>query len=322
MENQTCLVEEYTIQQPSTVGVIVKGIENIKYAEKIKGTANGVYLMKGLREDMIAVFKPIQEEIFYSVGKKKGYKADREVAAFILDHPAQEGGERFGRVPPTSFARARYTNGETTDSESGSLQQYVQNQEWKQRPEVFAIDDVQRLSLIDVRFGNNDRHNGNILNSNTNGGRLIPIDHGECFPKCIMWWNNYSFIWTTWAQAAFPYPYYMVDYVKSLDVKNDLNTLKENGIELGERSEYIYKVQNKVLQAGVLGGYTPKDIGKFMTKVYRRKKEKAPRTIIDVMNCMSGIPEAWSVEESQALELVHEKTTSALDYNRRYVSSL
>ena len=117
----------------------------------------------------------------------------------------------------------------------------------------------------------------------------------------------------------------MVEYVKSLDVKNDLNTLKENGIELGERSErseFIYKVQNKVLQAGVLGGYTPKDIGKFMAKVYSSEKKKAPRTIIDVMNCMSGIPEAWSVEESQALELVHEKTTSALDYNRRYVSSL
>lgn len=180
MENKTCMVEE--VQQPSTIGVIVKGIDNIKYAEKIKGTSNGTYLMKGLREEMIAVFKPIQEETFYRAGKKKGYKANREVAAFILDHPAQEGGEGFGRVPPTSFARARYTNGETTDWDSGSLQQYVPNQEWNQRPEVFAIDDVQRLSLVDVRFGNNDRHNGNILNSNTNGGRLIPIDHGECFP--------------------------------------------------------------------------------------------------------------------------------------------
>lgn len=69
----------------------VKGIEDIKYAEKIKEATNGAYLMKGLREDMIAVSKPNQEEIFYSAGKKKGYKADREVVAFLLDHSALEG---------------------------------------------------------------------------------------------------------------------------------------------------------------------------------------------------------------------------------------
>lgn len=109
----------------------------------------------------------------------------------------------------------------------------------------------------------------------------------------------------------------MIDYVKDLDVKKDLDVLKENGIELGERAEYVYKVQNKVLKAGVLGGYTPKEIGSFMTKVYRSSRtKKGPRTIIDVMNSMSGVPEAWSTEESEQLELIKEKTESALDYNK------
>ncbi|KAF8112946.1 hypothetical protein N665_0058s0045 [Sinapis alba] len=198
MENQTCLVEEYIAQQPSTIEMTVKRIKNIKYAEKIKNATNDVYLMKGLHEDMIVVFKLIQEETIYNAGKKKGYKTDREVAAFILDHPILEGGERFRRVSRTSFACVIYIKGKTTD--------------W------FDIDDVQRLSLIDMRFGNYDRHSGNILNSNTNGGKLIPIDHGECF---LTEWNNYIFIWTTWVQAAIPYPCYMVDYVKSLDMKDD-----------------------------------------------------------------------------------------------------
>lgn len=39
------------------IGVIVKGIDNIKYVEKIKGILNGIYLMKGLCEEMIVVFK-------------------------------------------------------------------------------------------------------------------------------------------------------------------------------------------------------------------------------------------------------------------------
>lgn len=137
--------------------------------------------MKGLREEMIAVFKPIQEETFCSVVQKSGCKGDREVAAFLLDHPALEGEEGFGRVPPTTIVRAKYYNGDRkTEWERGSLQGFIPNKKWK--PKEFAVDDVQRLSLIDIRFGNNDRHCGNILKSNINGGRLIPIDHGEYFP--------------------------------------------------------------------------------------------------------------------------------------------
>lgn len=110
----------------------------------------------------------------------------------------------------------------------------------------------------------------------------------------------------------------MIEYVKDLDVKKDLDVLKENGIELGKRAEYVYKVQNKVLKAGVLGGYTPKEIGSFMTKAYHssRTEKKGPMTIIDVMNSMSGVPEAWSAEESKQLELIKEKTESAM-YNNK-----
>lgn len=68
----------------------------------------------------------------------------------------------------------------------------------------------------------------------------------------------------------------MVDYVRNLDVENDLHILKENGIELGEKSVFTYKFQNKVLKAGVLGGYTPREIGNFMIKVYGSNE----RTII------------------------------------------
>ncbi|KAG2322580.1 hypothetical protein Bca4012_056651 [Brassica carinata] len=256
MENQTCLVKEYIVQKPSKIGVTMKGIANIKYAEKIKDIANGAYLMKGLHDSCC--------------WKEEGYKADREVAAFILDHPALEGGEGFGRVPPT-----------------GSIQQYILNQEWKRRQEV----------LIDMRFGNNDRHNGNILNSNTNGGRLIPIDHGECFPTELYLDNIGS--------SSHSISMLYGRLCEELDVKDDLDILKENGLKLGARSELIYKVQNTVL----------KEIGNFMKKSIAAKKEKAP-TIIDIVNCMSGLPEAWSAEENQLLELVDEKTKSALDYKR------
>lgn len=176
MENQSCSVEEYVPDKLSKTGVTVMGIKDIMYAEVIKEGVNGVYCMKSSHEN-IAVFKPNDEETCNRGVKNGGYKAVREVAAYVLDH------EGFGRVPPTSFALATFTNGETRDCKNGSLQKYVMNQKWTPSKEVFSIEDVQRMSVLDIRFGNNDRHNGNILLSNTNEGELIPIDHGECFPS-------------------------------------------------------------------------------------------------------------------------------------------
>ncbi|CAA7045311.1 unnamed protein product [Microthlaspi erraticum] len=53
---------------------------------------------------------------------------------------------------------------------SGSLQEFIPNQS-PCNSGVFAIEDVQRMSLIDIHFGNNDRHHENILKSQ-HGGRL------------------------------------------------------------------------------------------------------------------------------------------------------
>lgn len=179
MEDTNCLVEE------TTKGVI-KGVEDIHFAKEEK---KGVYYMKSKHGEKIGVYKPKEEEVFRSGDEgKKGDKAYREVAAFLLDHPLMgKEEEGLGRVPPTTMVRVKNLHGDGSWT-SGSLQKFIPNQPWWPRSpkgESFSIDDVQRMSLIDIRFGNNDRHHGNILNSNTNVGRLVPIDHGECFPKTV-----------------------------------------------------------------------------------------------------------------------------------------
>ncbi|CAG7908873.1 unnamed protein product [Brassica rapa] len=119
MENQTCLVEEYIVPQPSKFEMTVKGIEDIKYVDNIKEATNGAYLLNGLSENMIDVFKPNQEEIFYSAGKKKYHLSLKEK-------------KRFGRVPPTTIVRAKYFNGDiTTDWKRSSKIEFDRHAFWE-----------------------------------------------------------------------------------------------------------------------------------------------------------------------------------------------
>lgn len=50
MKNQVCLVYEYMFQQTLKIEVNVKGMENIKYGEKIDEGNNNNYYFKDLHE--------------------------------------------------------------------------------------------------------------------------------------------------------------------------------------------------------------------------------------------------------------------------------
>ncbi|GFY84220.1 phosphatidylinositol 4-kinase gamma-like protein [Actinidia rufa] len=52
-------------------------------------------------------------------------------------------------------------------------------------PGAFPVDEVHKISVLDIRLANADRHAGNILvQRDGEGGEivLIPIDHGYCLP--------------------------------------------------------------------------------------------------------------------------------------------
>lgn len=50
-----------------------------------------------------------------------------------------------------------------------------------------------------------------------------------------------SFVWIKWSQVAITYPYYMVDYMKKLDIKNDLDILKEKGAKSEQNISSVVK---------------------------------------------------------------------------------
>lgn len=155
------------------------------FAQKISRATNGAYFLMDEKMRKVAVFKPEEEEDGCS---RKGEKANREVAAYLLDFPKDSEEDGFGGVPPTTMVRCMDFKGDREKRwAKGSLQQFIPNKKWYVRGErsdaIFSIQDFQKMTLLDIRYGNTDRNQDNILNKE---GKLIPIDHGECFPTEVI----------------------------------------------------------------------------------------------------------------------------------------
>lgn len=163
-------------------------LKKMIFAQKSSRATNGVYFFMDDKMKKVAVFKPEEEEDDGDGRWRKGEKANREVAAYLLDLPKDREGDGFGGVPPTTMVRCVDFKGDREKRWiKGSLQQFIPNQKWyvhgESSGDIFSLRDFQKMTLLDIRYGNTDRNQDNILNK---GGKLIPIDHGECFPKEVI----------------------------------------------------------------------------------------------------------------------------------------
>lgn len=211
----------------ATFNGLKKGNKPVRSSEGTGGT----YFMQDLKGvEYVSVFKPIDEEpmavnnprgLPVSVngeglkrGTKVGEGAVREVAAYILDHP--KAGPRlvsgeaigFAGVPPTVMVRClheafNYPDGgdrgsSRMDHKVGSLQKFMSNDGNCEDigPGAFPVQEVHKISVLDIRMANADRHAGNILFRKELNGEtmLIPIDHGYCLPEKVSHHSHSCFI--------------------------------------------------------------------------------------------------------------------------------
>lgn len=181
----------------------------------MEGTGGVYFMQDSFGKKFVSVFKPIDEEPMAvnnprglplspgGEGLKKGTRvgegAFREVAAYILDHP--ESGRRsffgsekgFAGVPPTVMIKCLHKGfncAEDATAKVGSLQMFIENYGSCEDmgPGAFPLKEVHKISVLDIRMANADRHVGNILLSKDaeNGQTvLIPIDHGYCLPESV-----------------------------------------------------------------------------------------------------------------------------------------
>ena len=184
-----------------------------------EGTGGAYFMQDSSGMEYVSVFKPIDEEPMAAnnprglpvssngEGLKRGTKvgegAVREVAAYILDHP--RAGPRlvtgeaigFAGVPPTVMIQClheafNYPDGYACSSRHfkiGSLQMFMNNDGNCEDigPGAFSVEEVHKITVLDIRMANADRHAGNILFKKEAGGKtlLIPIDHGYCLPEKV-----------------------------------------------------------------------------------------------------------------------------------------
>ncbi|KAG8045458.1 hypothetical protein GUJ93_ZPchr0008g12400 [Zizania palustris] len=321
---------------PAVMGMIqatLAGLEKEHAPVMSSQGTGGVYFMfDSSGQDYVAVFKPVDEEPMAmnnpqgfqphtlssdGEGLKKGTKvgegAFREVAAYILDHPASghRGSDELGfaGVPPTVLVRCLHG---VTDQKAGcdsverelkigSLQMFMKNSGSCEDigPGAFPVQEVHKIAVLDMRLANADRHGGNILFHKDDDGQyvLIPIDHGYCLPESF---EDCTFEWLYWRQAREPFSAETLSYIESLDVEEDVKLLKLHGWQPSLKSARVLRIGTMVLKKGVARGLTAYQIGNVMCRETIRAKSK----IEEIVEEAEGAVLAGTDEEEAFMEAV------------------
>lgn len=224
--------------------------------------SGGLYFIKNARSQVLACFKPRSEELGTALNPTKstlragvvpGQGAEREAAAFALDHSG------FAGVPPTVLAEALgecFQHGrEGGESKIGSFQFFQPNAEENvgdYSAHLFPVQDVHKVALLDIRYLNMDRNDSNLLVVASNNKRqlnLVPIDHGLCFPDRIeVAWCDW--VWWDWPQTLEPFDLETKQWVKSLNVRQDMGVL-EHTFGMSKQTLRVFYCMTTLLQVAI-----------------------------------------------------------------------
>ncbi|KAJ1391284.1 Ubiquitin-like domain superfamily [Sesbania bispinosa] len=320
----------------STFNGLQNGHNPIRSSE---GTGGTYFMQDASGMEYVSIFKPIDEEPMavnnpqglpvssngegLKRGTKVGEGAVREVAAYILDHP--KAGPRlvsgeaigFSGVPPTVMVQClhkAFNNPDGYDCSSknskvGSLQMFINNDGSCEDigPGAFSVEEVHKITVLDIRMANADRHAGNILFRKEAGGQtlLIPIDHGYCLPEKF---EDCTFDWLYWPQACQPYSPDAVDYINSLDAEKDIELLNYYGWDVPLECARTLRISTMLLKKGVERGLTPYAIGSIMCRVNMNKESVIEEIISEAQESL--LP---GMGESVFLESVSQIMDSRLD---------
>ncbi|KAL0896302.1 hypothetical protein Bca101_080263 [Brassica carinata] len=282
-----------------------------------EGTGGAYFMQASSGNKYVGVFKPIDEEPTAEnnphglplspngEGLKKGTKvgegALREVAAYLLDHPKCGEERGFAGVPPTTMVECLhpgFNHPKGVKTKIGSLQMFTENDGSCEDmgPASFPVEEVHKISVLDIRLANADRHGGNILMSKDKEGKivLVPIDHGYCLPESF---EDCTFEWLYWSQARKPYSRETLDYIRSLDAEEDINLLKFHGWKMPLKTARTLRISTMLLKKGAERGLTAFEIGNMMCRETLSKKSLVEEMVEEAQEAvLPGTSEAAFLE--------------------------
>jgi hypothetical protein len=183
-------------------------------------------------------------------GFRVGNGALRERAAYVLDEVYGS----FSGVPATGVMTLT-VHGEEKE---GSMQRFVPSECSAEDMGTlkFAIPEVHKIGILDVRLFNTDRHAGNILLGSRPDEQtysMTPIDHGFCLPS-YKYLDSATFDWLYWPQAQFPFTCAELEHIASLNVSRDASMLRSLGIE--EECIATMRISTTFLKIGAEAGFS------------------------------------------------------------------
>jgi len=151
----------------------------------------------------------------------------------------------------------------TTPCKIGSLQLFANNLGPIENfsSDIFEVDEVQKIAILDLRMLNLDRNLCNILvccNKGFEGNfekyRLVPIDHGLSIPDTLAI-NSYELAWLSFEQANLPFSQRSLEFIERLDIKADIQLLQDN-LPFRPGCLRNMRISSTLLKIGARGGLT------------------------------------------------------------------
>jgi len=204
-----------------------------------------------------------------------GEMSMRETAAYLLDL------DGFHDVPKTTSVEIRNPkylkyfnynfnqNLNKIPSKIGSLQEFIHaDHEFADHdPKCFGVREVHKIGILDIRLLNCDRNDENVLTVRDPKSmrlRLIPIDHGLCFPETLeIGWCDW--VWTRWPQAKENFDPYTRNFIDELDVEADVNRLARE-LPLSLSALDNIRISGFLLQIGAKYGLTLFEIASIILR--------------------------------------------------------
>ncbi len=149
----------------------------------------------------------------------------------------------------------------------GSLQQFVAGEVVENLGvQNFAIRQVHKIGILDIRMLNCDRNSGNVLVHRNEYGRLelIPIDHGLAMPERLEITRD-SWCWIEWKQSREPFDPFTLSFIQHIDVERDIDRLRAE-LPFDDVVFENMRVSHRVLLKCANSGLTLQQIGNIIAR--------------------------------------------------------